>query len=904
MATVTIDQKTYEVDEGQNLLEACLSLGLDLPYFCWHPELGSAGACRQCAVIQYQNTGDSEGRMVMSCMTPVTDGLVISLEQEKARNFRAMVIETLMTNHPHDCPVCEEGGECHLQDMTLMTGHIDRRYSGLKRTHKNQYLGPLINHEMNRCIACYRCVRYYRDYSGGDDLNVFSSSNNLYFGRAEDGILESEFSGNLVEVCPTGVFTDKTFSEHYTRKWDLESSPSVCVGCGVGCNIYPGEHKGVLRRIQNRYHPDVNGHFLCDRGRFGYDFVNHPERLDHVWKRNNMVRNTERLTTELAESRLQEWISEGSVVAVSSPRSSLENNFALLSMVGEGNMYPAVPEDEMVQLNFLVSRYQEDGLPVFSLKQIEGSDAALVIGEDVTQTAPRLALSLRQMVRNAGLQLASDMAIEPWQDAPVRNIAQNTRSPLFVVNVCETRLQDVAELQLILTPNEQCRLLEMVDERLQYPEQQPEVRLIEASDAETNVCEEILRENAVRIADTLRRAKQPVIITGANSHNPHLVKFSVKVATRLHKHNPEAGFYSSVSSANSMGLAILPGHDQGLHQLADKLANYPPRTLVIMEADLYRYFPKPQLDTWLEKIKNIVVIDHLLTPTAKTADLLLPSASFAESHGCWVSAEGRLQAAYACLPPSSDRRPAWEWLRPDIGYGELVEELSGAINLLEQLPSLIPGIADGFTVSRQTHRASGRTAVYADESVKEVKPRGDVESPYQFSMEGVPSFRQNKLEVKDITPAYIWSPRWNSNQGVFQFQDEFDGPVQGANPGIRIFDAEVKPPAITESLRDNGFVPDSAVHLVPDHHIFGDDEMASYVDAIRELAPDTLLRINEKKAKGLRVHAGDELQLKGEKQTVVMACDIVPSLPDGIALVPAPLYSRIGHYGWIERVDQ
>ena len=155
---------------ASNVLSACLSLGLDLPYFCWHPAMGSVGACRQCAVIQYKDAEDKHGRLVMACMTPVADNMRISLNDEQARQFRRDNIELLMINHPHDCPVCEEGGECHLQDMTEMTGHTVRRYRGRKRTHRNQDLGPFINHEMNRCIACYRCVRFYHDYAGGKDL--------------------------------------------------------------------------------------------------------------------------------------------------------------------------------------------------------------------------------------------------------------------------------------------------------------------------------------------------------------------------------------------------------------------------------------------------------------------------------------------------------------------------------------------------------------------------------------------------------------------------------------------------------------------------------------------------------------------------------------------------------------
>jgi NADH-quinone oxidoreductase subunit G len=253
MNNIVVDGRPYEVSPQQNLLAACLSLGFNLPYFCWHPAMGSVGACRQCAVKQFKDERDQTGRLVMACMTPASDGARISIADPEAGEFRASVIEWLMANHPHDCPVCDEGGECHLQDMTLMTGHAYRRYSFKKRTFRNQQLGPFITHEMNRCIQCYRCVRFYRDYAGGRDLNAFASANHVFFGRHEDGTLESVFSGNLVEVCPTGVFTDKTLGRHYIRKWDLQTAPSLCVHCSLGCNTIPGERNRFLRRIVNRF---------------------------------------------------------------------------------------------------------------------------------------------------------------------------------------------------------------------------------------------------------------------------------------------------------------------------------------------------------------------------------------------------------------------------------------------------------------------------------------------------------------------------------------------------------------------------------------------------------------------------------------------------------------------------
>ena len=347
MVTIYIDNKPYEVKEGQSLLQACLSLGFDIPYFCWHPVLKSVGACRQCAVKVFRDETDTRGRIVMSCMTAADDGTRLSIDDPDARKFRASVIEWLMLNHPHDCPVCDEGGECHLQDMTVMTGHVYRKTRFKKRTHRNQDLGPFVNHEMNRCIQCYRCARFYNDYAMGRDFGVFASHDSVYFGRHQDGVLESPFSGNLVEVCPTGVFTDKTLKRHYTRSWDLQTAPSICRHCGIGCNTIPGERYGTLRRIRNRYNGEVNGYFLCDRGRFGYEFVNSAQRISKPMVRDRRDTPFQPVTKERAIAELSGLISGGArLIGIGSPRASLEANFALRALVGPANFYAGFSESE------------------------------------------------------------------------------------------------------------------------------------------------------------------------------------------------------------------------------------------------------------------------------------------------------------------------------------------------------------------------------------------------------------------------------------------------------------------------------------------------------------------------------------------------------------------------------
>jgi len=383
MGTIYVDGKPYETDAKQNLLHACLSLGFDLPYFCWHAALGSVGACRQCAVKEFKDEKDTKGKLVMACMTPAREETRISIRDPEAVAFRAAIVEGMMLNHPHDCPVCDVGGECHLQDMTVMTGHDYRRTRFEKRTFRNQYLGPFLYHEMNRCIQCYRCVRFYREYAGGNDLNAFGIKNTVYFGRSEDGVLENEFTGNLVEVCPTGVFTDKTLRRHYTRKWDLRMAPAICGHCGAGCNTTIGERYGLLRRVLTRFNSEVNGYFLCDRGRYGYEFVNSEYRIRAARL------DGQPIPTDEAARKLKSLVNGGKAIGIGSPRASLEANFALRTLVGKDRFFAGVADDQWRMVTAMVKILQAGPARSPSLRDIELSDAVLILGK--TSRIPRRA---------------------------------------------------------------------------------------------------------------------------------------------------------------------------------------------------------------------------------------------------------------------------------------------------------------------------------------------------------------------------------------------------------------------------------------------------------------------------------------------------------------------------------
>ncbi len=865
MVIINIDGQDYQAREGQNILQACLSLGLNLPYFCWHPAMGSIGACRQCAVVQFQNAEDERGRIVMACMTPVTDGARFSLGGDKASTFRRNIVESLMLNHPHDCPVCAEGGECHLQDMTVMVGHRDRRYRGRKNTHRNQYLGPLIHHEMNRCITCYRCTRYYRDYAGGHDLAAMAAHDHIYFGRHTDGVLENEFAGNLVEVCPTGVFTDKTLVQHYTRKWDLQSAPSVCVGCAVGCNTMPGERYGKLKRIHNRFNAEVNGYFLCDRGRFGAGFVNSPQRLDYAAARNadgsyDAIQPDAAL--KLAAELLQP---DNKLAGIGSPRASLESNFLLQQLVGAGNCSPGFSALDHALIPYTLQLLQQSPARIASLQDIESADAVLVLGEDVTNTAPRIALALRQAVRSRAFELAAELKLEPWQDAAVRNLAQNQRSPLDSYLSAESKLDDIARHCIRCNPEQIADHANAI------------VSALNGGTADS--------DSASDIARSLLAARRPLIVSGSGAQSAAVLEAAAAIVNALHRVNPATMISLSVPECNSLGAALLSSDvSPSIAALAERAVKGDIDTLVILENDLTRRCSPQTLALLYDNISNIIALDALDTATVSEAALVLPCATFADSEGTLVSSEGRAQRYFPVISTTLDRQPGWYWLlqlgraarRDD--FAELLhfDAVSaacaahyGQLAAISAAAPLHDFVSHGLKVPRQPHRYSGRTAMRANVSVQEPRQTQDGESPLAYSMEGL------NRDQGGLLP-FVWSPGWNSNQAVHKFQSEAGGPLRGGSAGVRLLDETTDSsgsPAAKPGLPETG-----QWLLVPRYRIFGSDELSVRSEVIAELAGEPLLELNAADAASLGLGQDDALCIEG---AAAIAVRINDSLPGG-----------------------
>ena len=881
LATIYVDDKPYQVDEKQNLLHACLSLGFNLPYFCWHPALGSVGACRQCAIKQFRNPDDKRGRLVMACMTPASEGARISLLDPDAIAFRAGVIEGMMQNHPHDCPVCDEGGECHLQDMTVMTGHDYRRYDFRKRTFRNQYLGPFVHHEMNRCIQCYRCVRFYREYAGGKDFDVFGIRNTVYFGRYEDGTLESEFAGNLDEVCPTGVFTDATHKRHYTRKWDLQFAPSVCVHCGMGCNISPGERYGMLRRIVNRYHADINGYFLCDRGRHGYEFVNAEARIRQASLR--FETKLQPISKAEATAHFGKLLSNGAkVIGIGSPRASLEANFALQAAVGAEHFFAGIPENELRLLNLMLEILRNGPAPAACLRDIEDSDAVLVLGEDISDYAPRMALNVRQSVRRQPMDLADKLKIPHWLDHAVREAVQDDNGPLFIATVASTRLDDIATAIYHAAPDELARLgfavADMLEENAPSPEGlAPETVAL-----------------AGRIAQSLRSAQKPLVISGPGCRTGAIIKAAANVTRALRRLGREARIAFTAPECNSLGVALLGGGpiERAFSAVHERSAN----TVIVMENNLYRRAPAEHVDEFLLGAEHIIVLDHMANDTMVKAELALPAGAFAETAGTMINNETRAQRFFRVLVPQGDIQESWRWLRDAMvasGRHEFAawQKLDDIITTLTTRVPELKGVAGaappatfrmaGEKIPRQPHRYSGRTAMLANKDVNEPKPPEDADAPLSYSMEGYPD------EPPSALIPFAWSPGWNSYQAWNKFQEEIAGPFRGGNPGVRLISSPAQPK--DDYFRDvpPRFQPrEDEWLIVPLYHIFGSEELSIHSPGVKQLSPSAYLAMNDGDAVRKKLRVEEVVIATIDGKSYQLPLKIRRDMPVGVAGVP------------------
>ncbi|MEP7345986.1 MAG: 2Fe-2S iron-sulfur cluster-binding protein [Gemmatimonadaceae bacterium] len=274
VVNLTIEGRTVSVAPGTSILEAAKIAGVLIPHYCYHPGLPIAGVCRMCLVEV-----EKAPKLAPACATTVGEGQVVHVHSEKARVARKGVLEMLLINHPLDCPICDQSGECELQDYTYQEGRADSRYREAKRFNPVEDFGGDVLYVPNRCILCTRCVRFMDDVAHDDVLNVSERGDRARIGKFEGKDLTHPWAANVVDLCPVGALLSKDFLNK-ARAWELDRSASVCTGCSQGCNMVVETRDNTVMRLKPRSNPDVNAFFMCDYGRANYRWLNRRDRLE------------------------------------------------------------------------------------------------------------------------------------------------------------------------------------------------------------------------------------------------------------------------------------------------------------------------------------------------------------------------------------------------------------------------------------------------------------------------------------------------------------------------------------------------------------------------------------------------------------------------------------------------
>jgi len=336
MPTLTIDGREVTVPKGTSVLEAAKLAGIFIPHYCYHPALAVVGNCRMCLVKI-----DRFPKLQTSCSTEAADQMKVFTATEEVQKAQKAVMEFLLVNHPLDCPVCDQGGECDLQDFSYRFGAGESRYEFARQTFAERNLGPVIKLNMNRCIRCTRCVRFCSEVRGKSELDFFYRGQHSELGTFDGQDLTGSLQGNLIDICPVGALTSKDY-RFKSRPWENRTYRSVCPFCEKGCSITLTVKwmTNQILRVLPRYNPDVNGHFMCDHGRFGYHALLEGRRVRDAAVRTGAdfmavpLEDAYGVIYERAR-QLRERHGGGVFFGLGSPHASNEDNFMLARFLGD-----------------------------------------------------------------------------------------------------------------------------------------------------------------------------------------------------------------------------------------------------------------------------------------------------------------------------------------------------------------------------------------------------------------------------------------------------------------------------------------------------------------------------------------------------------------------------------------
>ncbi|HAD04938.1 MAG: NADH dehydrogenase (quinone) subunit G [Desulfuromonadales bacterium GWD2_61_12] len=636
MVNLTIDGKQVTVKKTATIYEAAVEAGIHIPVLCYAKKLLPYGACRVCLVEVQQ----MKGRLIPSCTTPVTEGMVVTTTSDEIKKVRKTVMEFLLVNHVIDCPVCDKGGECDLQDLAYEFEVVKNRFAGEKFDLPKDEVNPLIERNMNRCVLCGKCVRVCDEIVGYGSYSFINRGFETKIATAYDRGLNCEFCGQCVSMCPVGAILPRPF-KFKARPWQLKEVDSVCGYCGNGCTVTLGVLNDKVETIRFNDKTGVNDGNLCIRGRFGYSYVNSEERLTQPLLRKDgklvPVSWTEALDAVVAGFQAQ----QGKLGILAGGRLTNEEYFLLKNLaktLGTANLdhsggecYKGVTEGVRQVLGAAAS--------TATFPQVEEADVILAIRADFYETHPVFGMVVNQAVKRAEAQLFV-LADKKGKFDKLPGAKTLLTRPGLEVNVLNAMAQTLLAEGLAATDG-----LEGVAEL----KQSLAGSTPEAVAAETGVAAEAIREAARKLVGAKRGA---ILLAYGLPYTAQSRELGVAAANLAlltgQAGRAGSGLYLCGEKANSQGaidLGVVPGAGAlGAQAMLDAAAAGKLGALYIVSEDPLSSYPdKARVEAALSKVPFLVVQDLFLSPTAAKAHVVLPAASFAEKDGTFTNAERRIQ---------------------------------------------------------------------------------------------------------------------------------------------------------------------------------------------------------------------------------------------------------------------
>lgn len=643
MVNIEIDGKALEVEYGSTIIDATDKIGIPIPRFCYHKKLSVAANCRMCLVQV-----DKFAKPLPACATPVADGMKIFTRSKEAVEAQQSVMEFLLINHPLDCPICDQGGECDLQDIAVAYGASGSRYTEEKRVVFNKNIGPLVSTDMTRCIQCTRCVRFLKEVGGMQELGMVGRGEHAEITAYVDKSVNSELSGNIIDLCPVGALTSKPF-RYSARSWELTRRPSIAPHDGLGSHIEVHVKDNKVMRVLPREKESINECWLSDRDRYSYEGLNSPDRLKTpmIKHNGNWVETDWKTALEFAAGQLKDITKQhgGDALGVLvSPNSTMEEGY-LIKQLAHGLGCDNV-DYRLRQTDFRLDG-KRVGTPWMgcNIQEIEELDRILIIGSNLRNEHPLLAQRFRKAVNN-GAELS---IVSPLDNNPLMDIAHKVIvRPNDMVNVLGQILKAMSKVQrlsLCLPPSLE-RLLSDIKVR-----------------DNTQAIAESLAGLAGMHGDVdLIAPKVGIFLGNMALSDPRFTEMYSMMEAIGGICGAKGGILPAAANSTGMHLIGVMPSTLGMHARA--MIESPRKAYLLLNIE-------PELDCQhaalakaaMAQAECVVALTAFKSEALENADVLLPIAPFTETSGTFMSMEGRVQSFQAVVKPLGECRPAWKVLR-------------------------------------------------------------------------------------------------------------------------------------------------------------------------------------------------------------------------------------------------